>query len=291
MSPLPTFRASGLSLQYLGAKAAMTSRPGPELSVCPTLQRHLARRHHSLSSSIQRRPPGAHCHIRKSSWSSSPKRSAADRLTGTPEQILAVAECYKAYYAKYPPSDASPYRLRCQSGMRLSIFWGVSVGPKPMSPPERDGPRPSNPARSTPRALLDHDLHFAAGFEPLARLEAVEHAEAFELAVCNRHAHGELLDGIARPDRDHLQAKRLGALDFRQAHAAEGTNRFAENAVRFGRAMLGGEDEAIDVAAEPDGIEPEIPLIAFRRRGSGRKAVDRDILQRALFDTLDPARG
>jgi SCO1/SenC len=33
-------------------------------------------------------------------------------LTGTPEQILAVAESYKAYYAKYPPPDASPYRLR-----------------------------------------------------------------------------------------------------------------------------------------------------------------------------------
>ena len=49
-------------------------------------------------------------------------------LTGTPEQILAVAESYKAYYAKYPPPDASPYRLRCQSGMRLSIFWGISVG-------------------------------------------------------------------------------------------------------------------------------------------------------------------
>ena len=88
-----------------------------------------------------------------------------------------------------------------------------------------------HPDKRAPRPLLDHDLDFAARLEPLARLEPVEHAEAFELAVGDRHADGELLDGIARPDRDHLQAERLGVLDFRQAHAAEGADRFAENAV------------------------------------------------------------
>src|SRR5690348_17911517 len=53
----------------------------------------------------------------------------------------------------------------------------------------------------------------------------------------------------------------------------------------------GGEDEAIDVAAEADGVEAERPVVALGERGRGRQAVDLELLDRLLVDILDPARG
>ena len=42
--------------------------------------------------------------------------------------------------------------------------------------------------------------------------EPVEHAEALERAVADRHAAREPLDRVARPHRHHLEAQRLGLL-------------------------------------------------------------------------------
>src|SRR6202040_4234617 len=55
--------------------------------------------------------------------------------------------------------------------------------------------------------------------------------------------------------------------------------------------MLGGEDEAIDVAAVADGVETEVPLIAFCRRGGPGEAVDDDVVDGCGIDVLDPAGG
>ena len=85
--------------------------------------------------------------------------------------------------------------------------------------------------------------------------------------------------------------KRLGLLDLGEAHAAEGADRLAEDAVGLGRAMFGGEDEAVDVAAEANGVEPEIPLIALGGRGGAGEAVDGDVLDGRGVDVLDPAGG
>ena len=76
------------------------------------------------------------------------------------------------------------------------------------------------------------------------------------------------------PARDghDLDPQRLGRLAFRQAHAAEGPDRIAEGAVDLRRHALGGEDEAIDIAAEAHRIEPERPLIALGGGGRGRRS-------------------
>src|ERR1700722_8984926 len=55
--------------------------------------------------------------------------------------------------------------------------------------------------------------------------------------------------------------------------------------------MLGSEDEAIDVAAVADGVEAEVPLIAFRRRSGAGEAVDDDVVDGCRIDVLDPAGG
>src|SRR5439155_17091682 len=55
--------------------------------------------------------------------------------------------------------------------------------------------------------------------------------------------------------------------------------------------LLAGEDEAIDVAAEAQRIEPEHPLVAPGDRGRRSETVDARRLDRARVDVLDPARG
>src|SRR5579863_4239514 len=53
--------------------------------------------------------------------------------------------------------------------------------------------------------------------------------------------------------------------------------------------MFGGEDEAVNVAAEANGVEPEVPLIALGDRGRAGKAVDGDVFDGRRIDVLDPA--
>ena len=55
------------------------------------------------------------------------------------------------------------------------------------------------------------------------------------------------------------------------------------------RHRLGGEDEAIDVAAEAHGVEAERPCLAARGRGRRREAVDGELLHARRIDVLHPA--
>src|SRR5208282_4658985 len=55
--------------------------------------------------------------------------------------------------------------------------------------------------------------------------------------------------------------------------------------------VLGRIDEAVDVAAEANGVEPEVPLIALGGGRRAREAVDGDILDSGGVDLLDPAGG
>jgi hypothetical protein len=59
-----------------------------------------------------------------------------------------------------------------------------------------------------------------------------------------------------------LQTKRLGAsISARLIRRKVPTDCGKCGPIRA--SLLGGEDEAIDIAAEPDGVKPEVPLIAF----------------------------
>ena len=120
------------------------------------------------------------------------------------------------------------------------------------------------------KPLFNNDFNLAPRLQPVAGIEPVQSAETLDGTIGNHHFAGQFLHRIARRHRDDLQAKRLGILDFREAHAAEGADRFAENPVGFRCAMFDGEYEPVDVAAKPDRVEAEIPLVALGGRGRGR---------------------
>src|SRR5215472_11257604 len=122
-------------------------------------------------------------------------------------------------------------------------------------------PRHARAPRRWP--LFYDDFHQVAGLEALARLQAVEDAEALDLVVGRRHPARQLLDRVAATDRENPQPQRPRRLAFRQAHAAEGPDRVAKRAVDLRRHVLGGENEAIDVAAEAHRKQAERPLVAF----------------------------
>ena len=68
-------------------------------------------------------------------------------------------------------------------------------------------------------------------------------------------------DRIAWADGDHFQAKRLGALDFLEAHAAEGAKADSRKMrSKLRRAMLGGEDGSDRRHFRPDGIRAGNPI-------------------------------
>ena len=145
-------------------------------------------------------------------------------------------------------------------------------------------------AQAGAAVLFDDNLDLAPRLEPIAWIEAVQHPESFDGAVGNRHPARQFIDRVARSYRDELQPQRLGILDLGQAHAPKCTDRFAKGAVDLGRAMLGGKDEAINVAAEADGVKPEIPLVAFGDSAGARESVDGDVFDGRRVDILDPAR-
>ena len=122
------------------------------------------------------------------------------------------------------------------------------------------------------------------------RTQPVEHEKPLQRVIGYRHALGQFLRRLVGAHGDDLQPQRMDRRAFLQAHASEGCDRLAEGAVARRRHRLGGEDEAIDVAAEAQGKQPERPLLAFGGRGRHRKAVDLEFLDAAGIDILDPAR-
>ena len=107
------------------------------------------------------------------------------------------------------------------------------------------------------------DLDLGVGIEP------VEDAKALGRAVDAGHAVRQRFHGVAGLHGDDLDAQRTRGLDLLQRQAAEGIDGFARVAIALGGLLLGGEDEAIDVAAEAQRIDLELPLVAM---GAGRGA-------------------
>src|SRR5262249_481603 len=118
---------------------------------------------------------------------------------------------------------------------------------------------------------LDHDLDLVAGIDAIVGTKPIEDAKALDRAVGDRHAARQALDRVTGCDRHDLDAQRLCRLAFRQRHATEGADRFAKGTIDLRARALGGEDEAIDVAAEPHRIEPKRPLVALGHCGRRRQ--------------------
>src|SRR5262245_45751929 len=140
-------------------------------------------------------------------------------------------------------------------------------------------------------ALFCHDFHFIARLDPVARRQAVEHAEAVDRPIMDRHAGGQPLYRIVLTDGDHAETQRFGGARFRQAHAAEAHNRVVEGLVDLRRHPLGCKDEAINVGAEAHGVDAEGPLLAPGDRSRRCEAVDAEILDVLRIDAFDPAGG
>src|SRR6266403_444331 len=116
-----------------------------------------------------------------------------------------------------------------------------------------------------------------------------EDAEALHRAVDRGHAVRQRFNGIAGLRGNDFYSKRPRGLNFLQRQAAEGIHGFARVAVALGGLLLGGENEAVDVAAEAQRVDPELPLIALRGGRCRREAIDRQILGRGFVDVFHPA--
>src|SRR5262249_42157905 len=103
---------------------------------------------------------------------------------------------------------------------------------------------------------LDHDLDLVAGIGVIVGTKPVEDAKALDPAVGDRHAARQALDRVTGCDGHDLDVQRLCRLAFRQRHATEGADAFAKGTIDLRGRAVGGEDEAVDVAAEPHHIEP-----------------------------------
>ena len=143
---------------------------------------------------------------------------------------------------------------------------------------------------ATRRASIHHDLDAVARLDLGVGVEPVEDAEALGRAVDAGHAVRQRFHGIAGLHVDDLDAQRPRGLDFLQRQPAEGIDGLARVALAFGGLLLGGEDEAVDVAAEAQRIDLELPLVAMGDRGCRREAVDGDVLGRGLVDILPSSR-
>ena len=67
--------------------------------------------------------------------------------------------------------------------------------------------------------------------------------------------------------------KGFAVLHLGNAHATERVERVAERAIDRLGTVFGGENDAIDFAAEPNDVQPECPMVAGR--GGGRRRESR----------------
>src|SRR5829696_8017320 len=111
---------------------------------------------------------------------------------------------------------------------------------------------------------IHHDLHAVPWLDLGVLVEAVEDAEALGGAVDAGHAVGEGFYGIAGLRGDDLDAQGTRGLDFFQRQAAERVDGLARVALALGGALIGGENETVDVAAVAQRKDLELPLIAVR---------------------------
>src|SRR5438132_6675232 len=125
-----------------------------------------------------------------------------------------------------------------------------------------------------PSSSIHHDLHAIPWLDLGVLVEAVEDAEALGGAVDASHTVGEGFHGIAGLRGDDLDTQGTCGLNFFQRQAAERVDGLARIALALGVALLGGEDEAVDVAAVAQRKDLELPLIAVRGGRSHRETVD-----------------
>lgn len=116
------------------------------------------------------------------------------------------------------------------------------------------------------RASIHHDFHAVARLYLRVLVQPVEDAKTLGGAVDAGHAMGERFHGVARLHGDDLDPQRPCRLDFLECQAAERVYGLAGIALALGGLLLGGEDEAVDVAAEAQRIDLELPAVAMRRR-------------------------
>src|SRR5580700_10724066 len=168
----------------------------------------------------------------------------------------------------------------------MEVIMGASDGR--LTHPESVS-EPGSVATAARWRSFDNEFHEVADLRPLIAFETVKHAKPLYLVVDESKTRRERFDAVVRPNLDDPQSQGLHRLDFRKGQAAEGVDAIPKTAVGFAVAVLRRENEPIHLATEANGVEPERPLIASRGRGRGRKAIDHQLLDRALLDILDPA--
>src|SRR6266705_6170231 len=129
-------------------------------------------------------------------------------------------------------------------------------------------------AGTTMVGSIHHDLDEVAHLDLSMDVQPVQDTEAIGRAVDAGHAVRQRFHGIAGLHGNDLYPQRPRRLNFLERQAAERIHRFTRVAVALDTPLLGGENEAVDVAAETQRIDLELPLIAVRRRGCRREAVD-----------------
>src|SRR6266404_6205105 len=105
-------------------------------------------------------------------------------------------------------------------------------------------------AGTTARISIRHDLHAVARPDLRVNFEPVENPKTLDGTIDPGHAVGERLHGVAGLRGDDLNPQRAGGLNLVQRQTAERVHGFARVAVALGGLLLGGENEAVDVAAE-----------------------------------------
>src|SRR6266403_736546 len=116
----------------------------------------------------------------------------------------------------------------------------------------------------TTKKSIHHDLDPVARLDLGVGVEAVQDAEAFRRAIDAGHAVRQRFHGVAGLHGDDLDAQRARGLDFVEREAAERIHGLARVALALGGLLLGGEDEPVDVAAEAQRIDLELPGVAMR---------------------------
>src|SRR5260370_1331776 len=106
-----------------------------------------------------------------------------------------------------------------------------------------EGENRKKPKRRVGLTLLKHYFYFTSGLQPVARVQAIEHAETVERAIGKRHFARQLLNRISRCDCYNAKPQWLCLLSFSDAHTPETADGFAKRAIGLRRAMLGCENK------------------------------------------------
>ena len=119
----------------------------------------------------------------------------------------------------------------------------------------------------TRRESIHHDLDEVAHFHLSMDVQPVQDTEAVGRAVDAGHAVRQRFHGVAGLYGNDFYPQRSRRLNFLERQSPERIHGFARVAVALGGLLPGGENEAVDVAAETQCVDSELPLIAVSGRG------------------------